>query len=623
MKKILAILLCLILNLYAQNSEGEDQNILSALNSIQTINSQIKILSNQKDANKTSISANLAILNEQKRGLLEKVPSLITQIQVNASDSKKFYENKARLEKEVLRYQNSQNSDKYMLSLLSLEHLKVDEIFFKAILQIQENFKTGAKSKTLKDTLAGALIDLRTSSYESIKSLKDSMDMQKFTTEFDELELHKITCEEILIYLRDNADLLGSNSFLRELNLQVAIDYIDSKISFKIWNLSIGKLVIIVFVLVFFISLTRILAILTYHLALSLFAKNVYGDAIKDQIIKIIKRPISSLLVAYALSVCISVVYYPEPTPVKITNWFIIVYILFFAWLVLTILNGYGILLISELTKKSGRKEIVNLILKIIYCIVFLIAILAILSRFGFDISAIIASLGIGGLAVAFAAKDIIANFFASVMLLFDNSFSQGDWINCGGIEGTIVEIGLRKTTIRSFDNALIFVPNSKLASEPITNWTRRKVGRLLDITIGVTYDAKPQQILNCIDDIEKMLIANPKISRPNNGGSFDSSDRHLKFKQNIVSINDLAGYKSDMYVSLAKLNDSSIDISVYCFTKSVKKADFLQIRQEIIINIMNIIAKNGLEFAFPSQSLYVQNSSKDATFGIKLNKSI
>ncbi|WP_141090901.1 mechanosensitive ion channel family protein, partial [Campylobacter concisus] len=146
-----------------------------------------------------------------------------------------------------------------------------------------------------------------------------------------------------------------------------------------------------------------------------------------------------------------------------VANIFSIIYIVAFSWLVLTILNGYGIAIIDKIAQKSKRKEVINLALKVIYVIVLIITLLLILQKLGFDISALIASLGIGGLAVAFAAKDIIANFFASVMMLFDNSFSQGDWIVCGDIEGTVVEIGFRKTTVRSFDNALIFVPNSKL----------------------------------------------------------------------------------------------------------------------------------------------------------------
>ncbi len=121
-------------------------------------------------------------------------------------------------------------------------------------------------------------------------------------------------------------------------------------------------------------------------------------------------------------------------------------------------LDGYGVVLVSKLAQKVEKRSC-NLIIKILYFVIIIIALLYILAQLGFNISAIIASLGIGGLAVALAAKDIIANFFASILLLFDNSFNQGDWVEVSGIEGTVVETGLRKTTIRTFDNCLVFLP--------------------------------------------------------------------------------------------------------------------------------------------------------------------
>lgn len=147
----------------------------------------------------------------------------------------------------------------------------------------------------------------------------------------------------------------------------------------------------------------------------------------------------------------------PLPVNVKITNTFYIIYVVLFAWLIVGILNSYGIMFLAKLAQKSGKKEVANLIIKMLYFIIVIIALLLILAHLGFNVSAIIASLGIGGLAVALAAKDIIANFFASLIISFDDSFNQGDWIEVAGIEGNVVETGLRKTTLRTFDNSLVF----------------------------------------------------------------------------------------------------------------------------------------------------------------------
>lgn len=587
---------------------AEDNNtIVQITEQLEQLNSQINILKAQTDSN--SSKANLAILNDKKAKLLEQIPFFITQISIKESEIKKFRVKKAELEKIVKRYENSQNKTAYVQNAIELESMNIAQAYYTTLIELEEMFKNGTHAKAIRELINSGLLTLQTNSYTNIEELK-SLDTNKFDAQINALQLQKQSSEEILNYLKTNADLLSSNSILSELNLTTAIEFINKQIPTLASKFNIGKSVIIFAVFVFFISLTRILAKLTY-LVLTILSKQDGTDE-KEQILIIVKRPIAYLLIIYALKICVGVGFYPVPIPISIATALSIAYILGFGWLALTMLNGYGLIIISELTKKSGRKEVINLIIKIIYFIIIIITILLILARLGFDISAIIASLGIGGLAVAFAAKDIIANFFASVMLLFDNSFSQGDRIVCGNIDGTIVEIGLRKTSIRSFDNALIFVPNSKLASEPIINWSRRKAGRLINMTIGLTYDSKPEQILKCMSEIKSMLLANPKISKPDNGGSFISDNRRLKFKQNIVSIDDLAGYKNELYVALDKLNDSSIDILIYCFTKTTIRAEFLQVQQEIILGIMDIIAKNNLSFAFPSQSLYVENSDKN-----------
>lgn len=110
--------------------------------------------------------------------------------------------------------------------------------------------------------------------------------------------------------------------------------------------------------------------------------------------------------------------------------------------------------------------------------------------------------MGIGGLAVALAAKDIIANFFASILLLFDNSFNQGDWVEVSDIEGTVVETGLRKTTIRTFDNCLVFLPNSTIMGANIKNWSKRRMGRHVRMYLGVGYDATPEKLEQCVKDL-------------------------------------------------------------------------------------------------------------------------
>jgi hypothetical protein len=609
MRKFLAIILLSFLTLFgADNNITQEDDIISITDQIQTLNSQINIIkSQQKDLNASKVdNSNLITLQKKKNALLEKIPTYVMQIEVTQSYINKFNMQKEVLEKKVARLEKQSNKDAYVQSAIELEKMKVDYAYYSALISLEEIFKKGAKANSIKEVIDGGLLNLQTNSYVSIKELKDSLNETSgsYDAAFMDLELKKETQEEILTYLKNNADLLSSSVLLSELNLVDTVDYINKSTAVNPSKFNLGKIVVIIAIFLFFVSLTRILAKLTYWV-MSLIASGEGVKEAKDQIVDIVKKPISALLIIYALNICIGIGFYPVPVPLVVANIFSIIYIIAFSWLVLTILNGYGIAIIDKIAQKSRRKEVINLALKVIYVIVLIITLLLILQKLGFDISALIASLGIGGLAVAFAAKDIIANFFASVMMLFDNSFSQGDWIVCGDIEGTVVEIGFRKTTVRSFDNALIFVPNSKLASDPVRNWSRRKVGRRIKMLIGIEYGATTDEIKKCVEDIKNMLINHPDIAKSEDVAA---KKRGLRYRQNIVSIDDYAGYKSNLFVVVDDFAESSINILIYCFAKTIVWGEFLDVKQDVMLKIMEILKQNGLNFAFPSQSLYIEN---------------
>ena len=212
-----------------------------------------------------------------------------------------------------------------------------------------------------------------------------------------------------------------------------------------------------------------------------------------------------------------------------------------------------------------------------------------ILSKLGFNTSAIVASFGIGGLAIAFASKDIIANFFASVMMIFDNSFYQGDKIKFNGIEGTIVETGLRKTSIRTSDNSLIFIPNSKLIDGVITNISRKKVGNLITLFLRLDYSTKKSKIELIIKKIENMLLNDENIIAQK------KSSEKRKF---YVSVDDLIGYKSGVDVYLNDFGEKGMIIKISCYTKTIISKEFDGIKQEIMLKILEILEENNIKFA-------------------------
>jgi MscS family membrane protein len=280
-------------------------------------------------------------------------------------------------------------------------------------------------------------------------------------------------------------------------------------------------------------------------------------------------------------------------------------FVALFTYLIYGILNSIASLKIKTIRSKKSeyRSEVVNLVVKIINFIVILIGFLIILKLYGINLSTILSGLGIGSLAVAFALKDTLSNFFGSVSILLDDPFSQGDWISVGKLgEGTVIEIGLRSTTIRTFDNAMITIPNLQIANNSIKNWNKRLIGRRIKMYIGVTYESNFDDIKKAITDIKQMLITHPNIATKHT--EYIDSQKSIK----LLSKEDFRGVKRTLLVNLDSFGESSVNIMIYCFSRSVKWEDYLDVKEDVMFKIAEILKDNNLEFAYPSMSLYVNN---------------
>ncbi len=195
----------------------------------------------------------------------------------------------------------------------------------------------------------------------------------------------------------------------------------------------------------------------------------------------------------------------------------------------------------------------------------------------GYPISGLLASLGIGGLAVALAAKDSLANIFGSLMIILDRPFQIGDWVQAGEIEGTVEEIGFRSTRIRTFAKTLITVPNSTLTNLSINNFSRMPKRRI-KMSVGVTYATTPAQMRDAVAKIRNLLRTHPAIDQ------------------------------EFFLVNFTDFGASSLDILVYCFTRTTVWGEYLDARQDVCLQIMDILEEMGLEIAFPSRTVYLNN---------------
>ena len=214
---------------------------------------------------------------------------------------------------------------------------------------------------------------------------------------------------------------------------------------------------------------------------------------------------------------------------------------------------------------------------KLLRASVIITGVLSGLQTLGFSIAGVLAFGGVGGIAVGFAARDLLANFFGALMVFMDRPFSVGDWIRSPdqSIEGTVEEIGWRLTRIRTFDQRPLYVPNSVFTSITVENPSRMLNRRIYE-TIGVRYD-DVGVLEPIVADVEAMLRAHPDI------------DLNRTLMVNFVSF-----------------GPASLDFFVYTFTKTTVWTEFHSIKQDVLFRIAAIVEQHGAEIAFPTQTLHV-----------------
>ncbi|ELI8094277.1 mechanosensitive ion channel family protein [Yersinia enterocolitica] len=200
----------------------------------------------------------------------------------------------------------------------------------------------------------------------------------------------------------------------------------------------------------------------------------------------------------------------------------------------------------------------------------------------GMSFSGLVTFGGIGGLAVGMAGKDILSNFFSGVMLYFDRPFNIGDWIRLPDrhIEGVVVEIGWRLTKIMTFENRPLYVPNSEFTDTSVEN-PGRMTNRRIKTTLALRYE-DADKIGTIVDEMHKFLANNNDID-----------------------------HQQTLLVYFNGFGESSLNIMVYCFTKTRVWAEWLAVQQACYLKFIDIVHQHGADFAFPSRTLYVEDSTE------------
>jgi MscS family membrane protein len=230
-----------------------------------------------------------------------------------------------------------------------------------------------------------------------------------------------------------------------------------------------------------------------------------------------------------------------------------------------------------ERLSKPMDRTTAKAIAKLLRVSVMITAGLIILQELGYSISGVLAFGGIGGIAIGFAAKDLLANFFGGMMIYLDKPFAVGDWVRSPDrqIEGTVEDIGWRLTRIRTFDKRPLYIPNSMFASIVVENPSRMSNRRIFE-NLGIRYGDGARMKKIC-DDVRDMIRSHPEI---------DAS-------QTVI-------------VHFNRYGDSYLEFMVYCFTRTTEWVKFHAIKEDVLLKIMAIVEGHGAEFAFPTRTLHV-----------------
>jgi len=457
--------------------------------------------------------------------------------------------------------------------------------------------------------------------YQKIELIDGNVE-NKIKQNFEELNKHYKFFNDFLFYINNNKAILSYKSLTSFLHLGTLIDIINSNQYFQELNIYLRFIAIDMGRIALFFSIAMLFIFINYliYKKVYLYFKNlILEDDDTDEIDDILlenlnklRKPISYLIAFIGLKISFEILVYPNVLATSVTNIFYFIYIIMFTYIIFVLIDNFLLIYLTRQNDKNTtlRRELFALSASVIKIIIFIIGILIFLIKLDINISAILASLGIGGLAVAFAAQTTLSNFFGLVKMIFDKSFSQGDWIQSQNVEGFVVEIGFISTQIRTFDNALITIPNAILANSSIKNWSKRKVGRRIKMHIGVTYASKMDKLQSAIKDIDEMLRNHPKISIPEKI-NYKKINQNYRKEQKFTNLDDKYGIKSKVLVYLDKVSDSSLDILIYAFSKTTNWDEWLAVKQDVIFKIWAILEKYDIEFAFPSRSIYIEKDKE------------
>ncbi|MBB3111093.1 MscS family membrane protein [Paenibacillus phyllosphaerae] len=257
----------------------------------------------------------------------------------------------------------------------------------------------------------------------------------------------------------------------------------------------------------------------------------------------------------------------------------------------IVILIGWGIYnvsaasstLLEQISRRFGldaSSMLIPFLSKTLRFVIVLLIVTIVGSEWGFSINGVVAGMGLGSLAIALAAKETLGNMFGGIVIILEKPFAKGEWILTPSVEGIVEDITFRSTQVRTFADSVVTVPNSIVANQPITNWSRMGKRRV-SFNLKVAMDSDRIKLERAIARLEDRLTTDDQI---------DPAMIMVRFNE---------------------FQEGSLGIFFYFFTKTTVWKEYLAIRQELNFAIMQILEEEGIRLAYPVQQLFVETSSE------------
>ncbi|MDP4180478.1 MAG: mechanosensitive ion channel family protein [Bacillota bacterium] len=342
---------------------------------------------------------------------------------------------------------------------------------------------------------------------------------------------------------------------------------LKSIIEYSVFDTKLEKLALAIFVILLSLVMRQIFVKVVFRFIKKITA-NV-ADSFNGYFTSILETPVRFLIVVAGAWLATLILDLPEKSQFLVNRIFrsLVIYTIIRASYQVSDLL---VLLLEKVNHKNDAKLDNMLLLflrKSIKALILVIGFVTIIQEWYVNIGGLLAGLGLGGLAFALAAKDTVANLFGSITIMFDKTFKIGDWISTSGIEGLVEEIGFRSTRIRTFEQAVVTIPNSVISNQSITNWSRMGKRRLT-FTINLKYNYEPYKIKNFLEYFKTHLKNHPEV------------------------------HPETIIVRLERFEKGSMGILFYFFTRTTEWEKYLEAQEEINLKILYKLAEMNLELA-------------------------